>query len=159
MNRYAPHVYVIPEDDADRQIAVGFISQHRVQDARIKVVPEAGGWRNVLKTFQDEYVQTLRAYPHAHVVMLIDFDGYFAERRVEFENTIPDDLKARVFVLGSKGTPETLKRVLNKSFEAIGKALADECDDGSTSLWDHEQLSQNNADRLRLVQAVKPFVF
>ena len=39
-------------------------------------MPLAGGWRNVLKTFQDEYIQKLRDYPQAHVVMLIDFDGH-----------------------------------------------------------------------------------
>ncbi len=48
-------------------------------------MPPAGGWNDVLKTFQKEYTQKLRAYPKAHVVMLIDFDGHFDERRADFE--------------------------------------------------------------------------
>ena len=58
MNKYAPHVYVIPEDDRDRQIAGGFVGHHQVKDPRIKVMPIAGGWPNVLKTFQEEYIRT-----------------------------------------------------------------------------------------------------
>src|SRR5947209_18812124 len=127
MNKYAPHVYVIPEDDRDRQIADGFVLHHQVKDTRIQVVPPAGGWSKVLKTFRDEYIQKIREYPHAHVVMLIDFDGRIDERRAEFEQAIPDDLKVRVFVVGSKDNPETLKKALKISFEEIGKSLANDC--------------------------------
>ena len=45
MNKYAPHVYIIPEDDRDRQIAEGFVNHHEVDDRRIQVMPPAGGWR------------------------------------------------------------------------------------------------------------------
>jgi hypothetical protein len=74
INKYAPHVYVIPEDDADRQLADGFILHHAVKVQRIQVMPVAGGWPNVLKTFEDEYLQALRNNSHAHVVMVVDFD-------------------------------------------------------------------------------------
>jgi hypothetical protein len=159
MNRYESHVYVIPEDDRDRQIAVGFIDHHKVQHPRIQVMPVAGGWRNVLKMFHDEYIQKLRDYPKGHVVMLIDFDGEFEERRGEFEQAIPDDLKPRVFVVGPGHTPEALKNEVNKSFEKIGAALADDCDAGTAGLWDHQQLKHNDSDRERLVQTVRPFLF
>jgi hypothetical protein len=159
MNKYIEHIYVIPEDDADRQIAVGFVGHHRVRDIRIKVMPVAGGWSNVLKTFKDEYVQRLRDNSKAHVVMLIDFDGHFDERRAKFENEIPDEIKPRVFVVGSKNTPETLKNALNKNFERIGESLADDCDAGTTEHWGHEQLTHNDPDRRRLDQLVKPFLF
>ena len=131
MNKYAPHVYVIPEDDRDRQIADGFVLHHQVKDTRIQVVPPAGGWSKVLKTFRDEYIQKIREYPHAHVVMLIDFDGRIDERRAEFEQAIPDDLKVRVFVVGSKDNPEALKKALEIGFEEIGKTLANDCDKGT----------------------------
>ena len=78
------------------------------------VVPPAGGWPNVLKKFQEEYIPTLRKYPVAHVVMLIDFDDRVDLRKADFERAIPDDLKSRVFVVGSKDDPETLKNELNK---------------------------------------------
>jgi hypothetical protein len=159
MNKYASHVYVIPEDDADRQLAGGFVNHHKVDDRRIQVMPLAGGWRNVLTTFLDEYIHTLRNYPQAHVVMVIDFDGHTDERRAEFEQAIPGDLKARVFVVGSKDKPETLKKALKISFEEIGKYLADDCDTGTWKYWAHEQLQHNDAERQRLVQIVKPFLF
>lgn len=159
MSKYGGYLYVIPADDADRQLADGFVLHHRVDNRRVQVMPPAGGWRYVLKTFQDEYVQKLRQNSKAHVVMLIDFDDCFEERRDEFENQIPDDIKARVFVVGPKYTPETLKGALNKSFEKIGISLADDCDAGTEALWDHEQLRHNEADRQRLVQTIKPFLF
>jgi hypothetical protein len=159
MNKYAPHVYVIPEDDANRQIADGFVLHPRVKDMRIQVVPPAGGWPKVLKTFRDEYVPKLRAQPNTHVVILIDFDDQVEKRKADFEQEIPADFKARVFVMGSKHTPEILKKEAKRSLEDIGKSLADECDTGILALWGHEQLSHNDADRERLIETVMPFLF
>jgi hypothetical protein len=159
MNRYAPHVYVIPEDDRNRQIADGFILHHQVKETRIKVAPPAGGWSRVLETFRDEYIPKLRDYPDAHVVMLVDFDDQVENRKARFEQEIPAALKARVFVVGSKHEPETLKKALKIGFEEIGKSLANDCDANTAELWDHEQLQHNAADRNRLVQTVKPFLF
>ncbi len=158
MNKYKFHVYVVPEDDADRQIADGFILHHEVNDTRIKVVPPAGGWSKVLKTLQDEYIPTLRNYPLAHVVMLIDFDDEVVVRKDIFEREIPDDLKARVFLVGSKDNPETLKKELKMTFEGIGLSLAQDCNAGTTEHWDCEQLKHNDTERHRLVQTVKPFL-
>lgn len=159
MNKYAPHVYVIPEDDRDRQIADGFVLHHQVKDTRIQVVPPAGGWPNVLKTFRDEYIPKLRDYRDAHVIMVIDFDNQVEKRKADFEQEIPEEFKVRVFVIGPKHTPETLKNELKKSFEEIGTSLADDCGADTTALGGHEQLNHNDADRQRLVQAVKPFLF
>jgi hypothetical protein len=160
MNKYAPHVYVIPEDDADRQIADGFVNHHQVKDTRIQVVPPAGGWAKVLKTFQDEYIPRLRDYPTGHVVMLIDFDDQVEKRKTDFEKAIPTDLKTRVFVIGSKNTPEILKKeARKKTFEEIGEELAGDCAAGTALLWGHEQLSHNEVDRQRLFDTVKPFLF
>ena len=159
MNKYLPHIYVIPEDDADRQIADGFVLHYQVKDARIQVVPTAGGWSNVLKVFHEEYVQTLLRYPLGHVVMLIDFDGHTDERRADFQNAIPDDLRDRVFVVGPKDTPETLKRSLNIGFEKIGESLANDCDANTAEYWNHEQLQHNDAERQRMVRILKPFLF
>jgi hypothetical protein len=93
MNKYKHHVYVIPEDDADRQIADGFVLHHRVQGARIMVVPPPGGWPNVLKTFQVEYIPTLRKHPVAHVVMLIDFDDRVDIRKADSNEPFPTTSK------------------------------------------------------------------
>jgi hypothetical protein len=159
MNRYLPHVYVIPEDDANRQLASGFVLHHEVDDRRIQVMPPAGGWGDVLRTFQDEYIPKLKDYSHAHVVLLIDFDGDINARRVTFEESIPVDIKARVFVIGSKDNPEALKGELRISFEKIGGKLAEDCGKGATDYWGHGQLKHNDTDQQRLVGAVKPFLF
>ena len=159
MNKYAPHVYVIPEDDRNRQIANGFVLHHQVKDRRIQVVPPAGGWSKVLKTFRDEYIKELSDYPGAHVVMLIDFDGQVENRKADFEHEIPEEFKTRVFVVGSKHNPETLKKALKIGFEQIGKSLANDCDAGTPEHWNHEQLQHNDAELQRFVQTVKPFLF
>lgn len=159
MNKYAPHVYVIPEDDANRQIADGFVLHSRVKEARIQVVPPAGGWPKVLATFRDEYIPKLRDYPTAHVVMLIDFDDQVERRAADFEREVPAEFESRVFVIGSKHTPETLKKVVKKSFEEIGRSLADDCGAGRKGLWDHEQLLHNEAVRDRLIETILPFLF
>ncbi len=130
MNRYVPHIYIIPEDDCDRQLANGFVKHDQVKDTRVKVMPPAGGWSFVLKIFEQEYVDMLRKDKHGqegYVVMLVDFDGNYVARRKDFEDSIPEDLKPRVFVVGAKETPETLRQELGKSFEQIGMQLADEC--------------------------------
>jgi hypothetical protein len=159
MNRYAPHLYVIPEDDCDRQLADGFVLHYQVKSQRIQVMPLAGGWKEVLKTFTTEYIVPLRLYPQGHVVMLVDFDGNYDDRRKVFEDAIPQDLKQRVFVVGSKTTPEDLKKELSKNFEQIGESLADECSSGTEATWSHEHLKHNDPDRLSLINVVKPFLF
>jgi len=159
MSRFPPHIYVIPEDDRDRQVAGGFVLHDQLDARRIQVMPPAGGWRYVLKAFQDEYIRRLRASPQDHVVMLIDFDGCYDDRRLEFAQAVPDDLKDRVFVVGPRQTPEKLSKELGKNYEAIGMSLAQDCYAGTTAIWGHAQLNHNDPDRQRLVQTIRPFLF
>lgn len=159
MNRYAPHVYIIPEDDRDRQLVDGFILHDQVKSQRVQVMPPSGGWHEVLKTFKAEYIHRLRDDQKGHVVMLIDFDGHYADRRKEFEDEIPDDLKQRVFVVGSKVTPEDLKNELANNYERIGLLLAEECFARIETTWNHEHLKHNEPDRLRMINVIKPILF
>jgi len=159
MNRYLPHVYIIPEDDRDRQLADGFIFYDQVNALRVQVMPPPGGWARVLNTFKDEYIRRLRGDLMGHVVMLIDFDGDYTNRRKEFEDAIPDDLKNRVFVVGSKETPELLKRAMAKNYEQIGAMLAEDCFDNTVHNWNHDHLIHNEPDRRQLVDIVKPILF
>lgn len=159
MNRYTDHVYVIPEDDCDRQLADGFVLHDQVNASRIQVMPPAGGWANVLKKFQAEYVKRLRQDSFGRVVLLIDFDGEYGSRRPHFDSEIPPDLKDRVFVIGARETPEELKGAIGKGFEDIGRSLADACFNGVEGDWAHDHLKHNGPDRHRLIQHVKPFLF
>ena len=159
MNKYRPHVYLIPEDDANRQIANGFVLHHAVQSLNIQIMPPAGGWAKVLETFKDEYLQVLHNFSDAHVIMLIDFDDAYVGRRDRFEKIIPDDVKSRVFVVGSKVTPEILKSKVKMTLEKIGTSLAQECHGGNRQMWEHDHLKHNKPDLDRLVTAVKPILF
>lgn len=159
MNKFIPHIFVIPEDEADREIADGFVNNERVDDRRIQVMPVARGWPNVLTTFEDEYIPRLRRYPLGHVVMLVDFDDQGGDRMARFQQVIPDDLRERVFVVGSSMNPEALKDALKLSAEEIGWQLAEDCALGGAGLWRHEQLQHNAGERERLATAVQAFLF
>jgi hypothetical protein len=160
MNKYVPHVIVIPEDRADEQLANGFVDHDQVKAPRIVVARPAGGWREVIKVYKEEYIPYLRGYKCAHVVMLIDFDNDYAARRPEIELEIPADLKDRTFVVGPADEPETLKAALvNGPFEDIGGALADECYKNTNIKWSHAHLVHNNPELARLSMTVKGFVF
>lgn len=43
-NRYRRHLLVIPEDDANRQIMIGFVLGLSVNSRLVQVEPPAGGW-------------------------------------------------------------------------------------------------------------------
>jgi len=160
VNKYRPHVYVIPEDRRDAQIANGFAQHPGVTTRQIQVVAEAGGWSGVLNTFKEEYLPLLQENQNTHVVMLIDFDGTPEERGARCTAEIPDSVRNRVFVIGPGMEPEDLKRALGMSaFEDIGRALADDCAGNSLGTWGHAQLQHNEHERLRLVDCVRPFLF
>jgi hypothetical protein len=71
VNRERPHLLVLPEDDATRSVAVGFIDQTRGQ---MQVLNPAGGWPKVQQVFKDRYIKHLTVYTQGHMVLLIDFD-------------------------------------------------------------------------------------
>lgn len=159
MNKFQPHVFVIPEDQAEAEIANGFTLHDRVDARRIQVMPPARGWSHVLSTFKEEYIPRLRNYSSSRVVMLIDFDGWGEDRMAECRKSIPEDLKDRVFVVGPSGEPEKLKAALKLSLERIGRQLADECDREDDDFWTHEQLRHNREERERMARDVRPFLF
>lgn len=159
MDKFIPHLFVIPEDEADKEIADGFALHERVDACRIQVMPVAGGWPNVLSTFQEEYIPRLRKHPLGHIVLLIDFDGQGGGRMMRFQQEIPDDIRGRVFVVGSAMNPETLRDALKLSPEQIGRQLAEDCARAEGGLWEHDQLRHNAEERQRLATAVQAFLF
>ncbi|GIW79651.1 MAG: hypothetical protein KatS3mg105_1458 [Gemmatales bacterium] len=160
MNRYKPHICVVFEDDKCRQLAHGFVLNHRIDDRRMQVMPPAGGWSNVLEIFRKEYVPYLHRFPEGYVVLVIDFDGRVIDRQQEFAKAIPEKLKPRVFVIGLKDDPETFKRQigLNLNFEQIGMQLADECLDATFNIRQHEQCDHNKPEFDRCWQSTKDFL-
>ncbi|MBX9681686.1 MAG: hypothetical protein K2X38_23255 [Gemmataceae bacterium] len=149
VNKFRPHVVVIPEDDANREVMVGFYNHFAVADRCVFAAPPAGGWQHVLDVFKESYIQHLVRYEQAYVVMVMDFDGR-VDRRQFVEQDVPGELRPRVFLIAWRDEPEHLKVELGISFSDIGERLADECSKGRLSLWNHRQLDHNRNELARI---------
>lgn len=156
VNRYKPHVLVLPEDDATRSLAVGF-SDHCNGPIELKL--PLGGWPKVLAEFEHRYVKYLRTYVDAHVVMVIDYDHEFASRLPLFQAAIPVDVQDRAYVLGCEDEAETLKNQQALKYGPLGATLAYECRTQLPVLWNCPQLVDNQAELRRLLAQVRPFLF
>jgi hypothetical protein len=157
MNKYRPHVHVLPEDGANRKLANGFLQDVALDVTRIQVLPEAGGWVKVIETFLDQ-VPFLEKTPDRHMILLVDFDGNEG-RPDSIRDRIPKHLSGRVFVLGARSKPEDLKRELGGSYEEIGRKLAKECREGADYTWGHRLLDCNRDEIARLRERVRPILF
>ena len=156
MNRYRPHLLVLPEDEATRSLAVGFNDQATGQ---LQVLNPAGGWPHVLQIFQDKYVAHMNQFSNAHIVLLIDFDDDQPNRFAQFQGVIPAPVAARVYVLGARTEAEVLRNETRSKYGVLGSSLAKECRSGVYSLWACPQLQDNQVELARLVANVKPFLF
>ncbi len=157
-NRYKPHLLILPEDRANAQLANGFVRETSPRYQAIQVLQEAGGWRVVLKLFEDTHVPKMRVLPERILVLVIDFDGEFPERLRLVKEKIPPELTDRVFVLGSSGKPEDL-RVRLGTYETIGSGLARDCREQTNLIWQHPQLQHNAVEVARLAPRVRSYLF
>ena len=158
VNKFRPHVFVLPEDDANRQIARAFCLAPFLSDRQIQVLPEAGGWTQVLGRFKRNHVLGMDRYSDRFVVLLIDFDGQ-ETRLEEAKAEIPNELSDRVFILGTLTEPESLKQAGLGSYDEIGLAIAKDCRDGTDIVWGHDLLQHNAPELERLLQHVRPILF
>jgi hypothetical protein len=99
-NKYLPHVLVLPEDDANRQIANGFLLDNSLATRSIQVLEECGGWIQVLEHFLSDHIRGMDRYPGRVMVLLIDFDGKEVKPD-QAKARIPEHLADRVFILGT----------------------------------------------------------
>lgn len=169
-----PHLIVLAEDDANRQLAHAFLLEirERMPDSRqIEVLrkrtrkPAKDGWKKTVdeKFFEDQ-VPVMRQYPHQKVLLLIDFDEKTDDHnRREYtfrqlsKNKL-EELRDRVFILGVWSEPEQLKKNLGQSFENIGKSLAKACMNEGNELWQHELLKHNLTEIERMKPSVNPLL-
>lgn len=156
VNDSRPHIFVLPEDKANRDVANGFLLQ--IDTRQVQVLPSAGGWMRVLEKFENEYINTMSGNSHRHIVLLIDFDGK-KDRRDEVQKVIPDSLSDRVFIIGALTEPEKIRKAGLGSFEEIGQKLADDCRDQTTTAWDHELLEHNAEEVKRMMTTLRPILF
>jgi len=160
INKYHKHLLVLPEDDANRQIANGFLLDSTLNARAIQILPPAGGWTKVMDSFINTHVSGMYQYQDRMILLLIDFDQ--DEKRLDYlKNEIPNDMKERVFVLGTLSEPEELKKNIANlnTFEAIGKALAQDCINETDKIWGHDLLKHNRNELDRMISSVKPFLF
>ena len=157
VNKHLPHVFILPEDDEDHQLATGFNKQLvGIPQRQMQVLPEAGGWSKVLDLFESEHVKEMDRRPKRFRVLLLDFDRK-RERLSQARAVIPGHLTDRVFVLGVWSEPEDLKDL--GTSEAIGSKLADDCRQGNYAIWEHNLLRHNAVELDRLRQHVRPILF
>ena len=156
-NRYEPHVLVLPEDDANRDIVIGFRRNSWVNFRQLQVEDVAGGWLEVVQRFEGEHVREMRRLANRHVVLLIDLDGH-ADRIGVVKARVPPDLADRVYVLGALTEPEEFRRSLGP-FEEIGMSLANDCQEGTDRTWGHELLRHNAAEVDRMRERVRGILF
>jgi len=154
-NRYQPHLLVIPEDDANREIVNGFRNHLSVKSRQVQVENVTGGWRKALDLLATEHADPMRKNQRRHVLILIDLDGQ-ANRIEEAKRHLPEDLADRVFVMGSLETPERLAAALGMSKEKIGESLASECMGQDSNVWSHEQLGHNATELARMQASICP---
>ena len=158
VNKHLPHVLVLPEDDANRQLANGFqLEVDWVKQRQMQVLEEAGGWVAVLEQFLSDQAAGMEANPDRFMVLVIDFDTH-NERLAHATSRIPEHLRERVFILGAWSEPEELKRTLG-SYERIGSALAKDCREGTETIWEHDLLRHNAGELARLRERVRPILF
>lgn len=155
VNRQQPHVLVLPEDDANRQVATGFVLDLSRQ---IQVLPVAGGWTQVLERFLSDHVLDMTRNPYRFMVLLIDFDGR-DQRLDEAKKKIPAELTERVFILGALSEPEELRKAGLGSYEEIGLALARDCREGTNDTWGHDLLKNNAGELARMRDHVRSILF
>jgi hypothetical protein len=158
INKFKPHVLVIPEDDANRQIANGFLLDPDIANRSIQVLEEVGGWTAVRDRFIQDHIANMQQYDDRFVVLLVDFDER-AQRLIDVTAEIPPDLRERVFVLGVWNEPENLKRALGRPYEELGRLMAEDCKDESQFIWGHPLLEHNAEELARLRERVRPILF
>ena len=159
VNVYKQHVLVLPEDDANRQLANGFLLEPRLNLRPIQILPIVGGWAKLRDELVSTHLSHLHRYPDAHLVLLIDFDEKVEERLRIFKESIPVPVCDRVYLLGTLDEPEPLRKDQGITLEKIGAQLAKECAHEEMDLWTHKMLVHNRPELERLIGNVKPFLF
>lgn len=158
VNRYRPHVMILPEDDANRQLANGFVSHACVALRSVQVLPSAGGWARVRDEFREVHAAEMQRNTMRLMVLLVDFDEKVS-RLDEVKVAIPDSLANRVFIIGVWSIPEHLRKHGLPAKEEFAQSLARECYENRRELWKHELLQHNARELERMTLACRPILF
>ena len=154
-NKYKPHLFILPEDDANREFANGFLLADRVLQRNIQILKPAGGWLKAVNSINE---CGLSQYLERRLLLLIDFDGDAANRLTQIKAGLNQNIADRVYVVGTASEPEQLRKGIGKSLEEIGLEAAKQCAEEKDDFWKHELLRNNAAELSRLSQHVRGIV-
>lgn len=158
VNKYKPHIFVLPEDDANLQIGNGFLLDPKLNMKSIQILSPSGGWLNVLEDFKRNHLTAMSTYQNRYMVLLIDFDEV-DDRMTRIKEVIPESLTDRVFVLGVLSEPEDLRKARLGKLEDIGRDLARDCRENTTITWSHKLLKHNAEELERMRPILKSILF
>ena len=158
IKKYAPRVFVIPEDAADRQFAVEFERDYRLKPRALQVMPAVGGCKKLVEKIMEDYVPRLWVNHYAHVVGISDCDEESTRIADELDQ-FPEDLRYRVFLLWVYDEPQDFRRAMSQTFEEIGATLADECYNEEFALWKHPHLAHNQREVARASAVLRSVLF
>lgn len=157
-NKYQPHVLVLPEDDANRALANGFLLHPAVVAGRVQVLPATGGWPDVREAVARDR-NNLARYPNRHLLLLVDFDDQPDRRPTQLLGNLPAEFKERVYLFGVLSNPEKLKAALDhRGLEEIGEQIAKDCHTGTGTILQHDLLLHNADEAARMARTLKPFL-
>lgn len=88
-NKHRPHLVILPEDDANRDIANGFELNPFLDSRSLQVVPVKGGGGRVFNEFISDYIPKMDKHPEMHVLLLLDSDGR-PDKYLRWTDQIPD---------------------------------------------------------------------
>jgi len=150
VNKYQPHLLIVPEDDANKDLALGFLTTYLgLRSRSVDVEPVAGGW-GAAREALGRLCRTMRTFSGRNVLVLVDFDQS-ETRHEEMLRDIPVEYKDRVYILGVWSEPEALQAALgHMSRDKIGEKLARACGTGTDDTWNHDLLAHNAAEVERL---------
>jgi hypothetical protein len=159
LNKFLPHVMVLPEDEADRQLANGFYKCiDPARQGQLRILTPAGGWSEALKEFKSEHAPMMDRFPQRLMVLVIHYDGVL-DRQDRAKACIPEQLQDRVFIIGVAIEPQDLGKGGMGLYEDIGAKLATDCREQTRETWNHQQLRHNSSELDRLFERVRPILF
>lgn len=151
VNRFAPHVVVLSEDEAIRSLVNGSVLG--LDTLQIKVETAGKGWRKLVEQANERRAY-LDRYEGARLVLVMDFDQE-PDRRESVMRAIDDAIAPRVFVFGPLVEAENVKRRFGGSFEAIGALLAEEFVSAHYDRWNDRLIVHNVGELERLRELCK----
>ena len=96
-DKYGPQVIVIPEDQANQEMANGFLLHWALKLRTIHILRPVGGWKKVIDKFNNDYALSLSNHKERRVVLLLDLDED-RNRPGVIRADLPPDIQDRVFI-------------------------------------------------------------